>query len=108
MFKTFIPDVDSDGNRLSAILDQPSEFLDGATVPDSAVVVGLSARFRRKAYRPIIKTLVQTAGEDSLDDLMLEPRAVQTGPFFTLMEKCMTISIPVRSSPIIQKEFLSG
>jgi len=108
VFKTFMPDVDPDGNRLSAILDQPSEFLDGATIPHSAVVVGLSARFRRKAYRPIIKTLVQTVGEDSLDDLVLEPREVQKGASFTLMEKCMTISIPVRSSPIIQGEPLSG
>jgi hypothetical protein len=108
VFKTFIPDVDSDGNRLSAILDQSLEFLDGASLPDSAMVLGMNARFRRKAYRPIIKALVQTAGEDSLDDLLLEPREVQKSPSLTLMEKCIAISIPVRSSPIIQEETLSG
>jgi hypothetical protein len=108
VFKTFIPDVDSDGNRLSAILDQPLEFFDGAPVPHSAMVLGMNARFRRKAYRPIIKALVRTAGEDSLDDLMLEPREVQKSPSLTLMEKCLAISISVRSSPIIQEETLSG
>jgi len=108
VFKTFIPDVDSDGNRLSAILDQSLEFLDGAPLPQSSMVLGMNARFRRKAYRPIIKALVQTAGEDSLDDLMLEPREVQKSPSLTLMEKCLAISISVRSSPIIQEETLSG
>ena len=108
VFKTFIPDVDSDGNRLSAILDQPLQFFEGAPVPHSAVVLGMNARFRRKAYRPIIKALVQTAGEDSLDDIMLEPREVQKSPSLTLMEKCLAISISVRSSPIIQEETLSG
>ena len=108
VFKTFIPDVDSDGNRLSAILDQSFEFLDGAPVPYSAMMLGMNARFKRKAYRPIIKALVRTAGEDSLDDLMLEPRQVQKSPFLTLMEKCLAISILVRSSPIIQEETLSG
>jgi hypothetical protein len=108
VFKTFIPDVDSDGNRLSAILDQPLEFLDGAPLPHSSMVHGMNARFRRKAYRPIIKALVRTAGEDSLDDLMLEPREVQKSPSLTLMEKCLAISISVRSSPIIEEETLSG
>jgi hypothetical protein len=77
VFKTYILNVDSGGNRLSAILDQPLEFFDGAPVPHSAMVLGMNARFRRKAYRPIIKALVRTAGEDSLDDLMLEPRELQ-------------------------------
>ena len=108
VFKTFIPDVDSDGNRLSAILDQPLEFLDGAPVLHSAMMLGMNARFKRKAYRPIIKALVQTAGEDWLDDLMLEPREVQKSPSLTLMEKCLAISNSVRSSPIIQEEILSG
>ena len=115
VFKTFIPDVDSNGNRLSAILDQSLEFLDqslefldGTPVPHSAMMLGMNARFKRKAYRPIIQALVRTAGEDSLDDLMLEPREVQKSPSLTLMEKCLAISISVRSSPIIQEEILSG
>jgi len=108
VFKTFIPDVDSDGNRLSAILDQSLEFLDGAPLPHSSMVLGMNARVRRKAYRPIIKALVRTAGEDSLDDLMLEPREVQKSPSLALMEKCLAISISVRSSPIIQEEIVSG
>jgi hypothetical protein len=106
VFKTFIPDVNSDGSRLSAILDQPLEFLDGAAVPHSAMVLGMNARFRCKAYRPIIKALMRTAGEDSLDDLMLEPREVQKSPSLTLMEKCLAISISVRSSPLFQEETL--
>jgi len=77
VFKTFIPDVDSDDNRLSVILDQALEFLDGVPIPHSAMVLGMDAQFRRKAYGAIIKALVQTAGEDSLDDLVLEPREVQ-------------------------------
>jgi hypothetical protein len=97
VFKTFILDVDSDGNRLSAILDQPLEFLDNAPVPHSAMVLGMNARFRHKAYRPIVKALVRTAGEDSLDDLMLEPREVQKSPSLTLMEKCLAILISIRS-----------
>ena len=43
VFKTFIPDVDFDGNRLSAILDQPLEFLDDAPLPDFAMVFGMDA-----------------------------------------------------------------
>ena len=48
------------------------------------------------------------AGEDSLDDLMLEPREVQKSASLTLMEKCLAISTSLRSSPIIQGEIVSG
>ena len=38
---------------------------------------------------------------------MLELREVQKSPSLTLMEKCLAISISVRSSSIIQEEFVS-
>ncbi|KIM36160.1 hypothetical protein M413DRAFT_31913 [Hebeloma cylindrosporum] len=106
VFKTYTPDVDSDGNRLSAILDQGLEGK-GAPLPNSALIREMTTRFRRKSQKPIIKALVQTAGADSLDALVLEPRDAQKRPSLTLMEKCLSISILVRSSPIVQEETLS-
>lgn len=106
LFKTFIPDVDSDGNRLSAVLDQAMELPDGTpqALLDSVEGGGMNSA----SYTSDLKSLAKTVTKISLDDLVLEPREVQRGFPFTLMEKCMTISIPVRSSPFIQEEILSG
>jgi hypothetical protein len=92
VFKTFISDVDSNGNRLSALLDQ---FLDETPLLDSAAVIGMNSRFGRQAYNSDLNSLIKAVTGDCLDDHVLEPREVQKGPSFTLMEKCMTISISV-------------
>ena len=91
----------SDGNRPSQVLDQVMKFLDGSLLPDS--VVGVNS----DPHDFDLNTLMKAVSGHCLDNLVLEPRERQKAPSFTLMGNCLTISIPIRSSAIIQGETFS-